>query len=115
MSASRKLLHDALLIIQRDLMLAENAVGLTMTDITDSDENFDRRLSNLAEQAGDLQAQIDKLCAARDVILIERSRMLTARRDGHDAVTALKRRIKELSLQEKTVQVALLQSEIDNA
>lgn len=104
-------LHAALTIISRERKLTEQAIQCSLTDISDSDENFERRCSNLADQVEEITDQIDKLVKARDTILAEYDRMVERRETGHGAVDALRTKLKQLDLNEKTVTLAILQQE----
>lgn len=114
MSITAKHLHDALLIVQRDIARLENDIKLMLTDVTDNDENFQRRIDNLL---GDRSAMVAERDAVNDQIAIidkEIARMRTARETGHDSINAAKRQIKQLTLNATTINLALLQMEAAN-
>lgn len=108
-----KVLHDALLILDRELTAATNTYQVSVTDINDSDDNFNRRLTNIVEQQDRLQSQVQSLLKTFDLLEVERIRMLDVRLSGSAA--ELRRNIKLLTLKRNTVQLAILQMELDNA
>ena len=111
MSPTLKHLSDALHIITRERKKTERLIQCSLTDITDSDENFERRCDNLAEQVELIQSQIDQLTRSRDTITAEYDRMVATREAGHDAVSDIRRKLKQLDLNEKTITLCILQQE----
>jgi hypothetical protein len=114
MIPSLKLLHDALLGITREKTIAENAVKLAQSDISDSDENFHRRVGSLESQSAMIQGQIDKLVKTKANIDKEVDRMLDARTAGSGYIKSIRAKLKQYEIQEKTVQLAILQQELNN-
>ena len=112
MSPTLKHLSDALLIITRERKTTERLIQCSLTDITDSDENFERRCSNLADQCELITDQIAALTRSRQTVLDEYDRMVATREAGHDAVGGLRRKLKQLDLNEKTITLCILQQEV---
>jgi predicted nucleic acid-binding Zn-ribbon protein len=110
MTPSLKLLHDAMLIVTRDLARAENDLKLTLTDAKDSEENFNRRLANLEQQQDKIQSQQDVLQKNFEQLETERHRMIAARAEGGQM---LRQKIAKLNLNKMTVQLAILQAEVN--
>lgn len=115
MTPSLKVLHDALMIIQRDKTSIEASLQLASSDIQDSDTNFTRRVQSLQEQSDGLKAQIDKLVQARANVEKEILRMREVRSAGPSYIHSRRTKLKQLEIQERTVQLAILQQELVNA
>lgn len=110
-----KQLHDALQILSSDRKLLEARCQLSLTDITDSDDNFKRRVDNLTAQIADLTTERDQLNKTIDSLNGEVARMHAARAAGHDGLAEIRRALKKIEINERTIQLALLQLEISNA
>lgn len=107
-----KHLNDALFIIDREHATVKNSLAVSLTDITDSDDNFARRLANTVSQQDLLQAQVEKWLTAFDVLEADRMRMVTAREQGHAFLDAQRAAMKQLDINRKTIQLAILQVEL---
>lgn len=114
MSVTAKHLSDALTIISREVAATEQLIRVAMTDITDSDDNFSRRVKNLEDDRSELIAERDRLNKQIGVLDAELTRMAETRAKGHDTINQLKDKLKTLSLNEATVKLAVLQLEVAN-
>lgn len=113
MSPSLKHLHDALLILEREERQLTNTIQLASTDINDSQANFDRRLNNIVQHQAELEAQVAKLLTQFDHLEAERKQMLARRENGPAGITEARQKLKQLDINRKTIQLAILQLELN--
>lgn len=115
MLPSLKLLHDALMVVQRERLALDSHMQMASTDIADGEENFNRRVKSLQEQSDQLGAQIARLVQSRANVEKEIVRMREVRSAGPGYLHTRKAKLKQLDIQEKTIQLAILQQELNNA
>jgi hypothetical protein len=107
-----KLLHDALMMIDRDLKAKQSRLTVTQTDVSDSDEGFARRLGSVTDRLADVDNEIKRLALQRAALVAEAEQMTLAREFGHEIIPVLRQEIKQLESKQALVKLHLIAEEL---